>query len=98
MTIFFEQTNSDYSFTRENEEIAYGAYENGQFMLFFQEKIYNFLNAMQAYSFLNSQFNINKIATQKTLDLLKPVHYSSDMTPYQKNSRLKGVHPVTHYK
>lgn len=54
----FEDTGSAIAFIKEKEYIAVGTYEKSGFMLLYKDTLHKFINAMQAFCFVNNQETI----------------------------------------
>lgn len=89
--IKFTETNDGYVFTIDNEALAIGIHEQGQFHLLHKDTMVSFGNAMQAFCHLRSIYEPS-VASPKTLEMFNtPARAIDNMSKYSDNAILKDM-------
>lgn len=72
--LHFKETNEGYVFFNKDKAVGIGIREHSCFALLYNDDIFTFSNAMQAFTFLNNKEFPSAVAcnpqTQKLIDLL----------------------------
>lgn len=88
----FTTNNDEFVFLNNGEAIAFGAYDNGEFQLYYNDNVSTFANAIQSFIHLKKIYEPNRIVSRETLDLInKPMRPIDKLTQYMAHKNLVGM-------
>lgn len=88
----FTEKDDTYTFTKQETEIAFGAYGADGFELFVDNDVQTFANAMQAFCYLRSKHEPRFPVSQQTIDLItKPAPLAQSMRRFSQHIALKDL-------
>lgn len=100
----FTVNNDDYVFLNDGEAVAFGAYDNGEFHLYHNDRVSTFANAIQSFIELKKTYEPNRIVSRETLNLINtPMRPVDKLSQYMAHKRLIGMsedvfHALEHKK
>jgi len=90
--ISFAEMSDGYVFKNDSQEVAVGVYDDGSFELLHNEEVLTFSNAMQAFSYLRSNYEPQfPVSTNTQAVFTQPAPQSSSLTKYKHNSTLESI-------